>query len=290
MKGNFLKKTILASLLLAMLPLANAASVTDVEKYNNAKIAVKYKGAVGDFAQQIAYKLGIGFYAYQSDPTTNIRIEQDDNASLSVLLANINGQLEQENLRFEILNDRVVLALTGNQVKELTEKQYIGSVIFDNSIVDAVEKPAEESSQNSIEIIPPEQQIDAGTSDVGEIAATIQPQDEKAKLDQAKKIQDILSVSQDQKLIAQYGRRKQPVYNIENKSAVKLDTVKSTKVSTFLVFENGVNVDEYQIEGKFQDIAKLDNIVAILHRQQQPPATITLVAPNGERQVLRNTQ
>lgn len=270
-------KSLIGSVLLSSAILAQAEGAS-FDKYQQAKLAVQYKGGVGDFAQQIAYKLGVGYYAMQADPNLKIAISQDKSKTLSHLLDGINAQLPQQNIRFELLNDKVVLALTGDQVTDLVEKQFIGNVIFD-----AVEENITPKQENQIELESPSEP----SSEV--IDLPLQPQDEKAKLEQAKKIQDILSVSQDKKLIAQYGKRKQPIYAIEDKSKVKLDTIKSTKVSTFLVFDNGVNVEDYKIEGEFQDIAKLDNIIAILHRQKQPPEKITLTAPNGEQQVLEKS-
>ncbi|WP_126372932.1 hypothetical protein [Avibacterium volantium] len=101
---------------------------------------------------------------------------------------------------------------------------------------------------------------------------------DKKQLD---KLQYILNISQDADLLAKYSKRKQPVYQVENREAIKLETIRSTKISTFLIFLPDVNTAQYEIKGKFQDIVKLDNIVAILHRQKQPPSHIKIIAPNG---------
>ncbi|PJG85918.1 hypothetical protein [Conservatibacter flavescens] len=126
--------------------------------------------------------------------------------------------------------------------------------------------------------------------EISESAIPVSNLSPEQRAKEQKGIEDILKVSQDAKLIAQYTRRAQPIYVVPDKKALRLEAIKSTKISTFLVFEQGVDVNQYEFDGRFQKIAKLDNLVAILHRQQQPPAVITVITPDKQKQLITKTR
>lgn len=263
-----------------------AAEVSDIERYSNAKVEIKYKGEIGDLAQKLAQKLEIGYYAYQADSSMKVDVQQDNSRSLEDLFSALNSQLKKENIRFDILNDKVTLVLAGNSVKELNNPSYIGQVVFDSTVkTELLSSEATETDKEVIEVVKPEdlnkatsEQSNLQQSD-GKVSSTL----DQEKVNAANKIQSILDVSKDKNLIAQYSRRKQPAYSVDNKEQVKLDAVRSTKISTFLVFEQGVDLKDYKIEGEFQDFAKLDNVAAILHRQKSPPSFIMITAPDGRK-------
>lgn len=146
-----------------------------------------------------------------------------------------------------------------------------------------VEVVAQETEKK--EVLNPTQQsaveTQAAQTQTVQLAKPLSVEEQRVRKEQAEKLQAILKVSQDQQLIAQYSRRAQPIYDVDGKEAVKLDQIRSTKISTFLIFEEGVDLSQYKFEGKFQDSAQLDNVFAILHRQQKPDS-FKVIAPNGQ--------
>lgn len=281
-----LKKLSLYSVSIALLTMASTAFAVDsadIKNYSDARVAIKYKGNVGDLAQKIAQKLNLGYYAYSADSTAKIAISQDNSHTLQNLFDNINKQLKSDNIRFDILNDKITLVLTSNAIKELNNPDYVGEIEFTTA--------PENNSNNTAESEEEVQFVSTPESATQAVEESIpEPQQDSAERQKAAdKIQSILDVSKNKRLIAKYGRRKQPVYVSDNKDLVKLNSIKSTKISTFLVFDDDVDLSKYKIEGTFQDFAKLDNIAAILHRQKNPPKTITITAPNNKSIVLELT-
>lgn len=92
----------------------------------------------------------------------------------------------------------------------------------------------------------------------------------------------IVKISQDTALMAKYTRRVAPIYSIDNQQATLLENIRSTKLSTFLLFKNGIDTNQYQVEGNFQDIAKVGNIIGLLHRQKPAPTQIKITSPDGQ--------
>lgn len=263
------------------------ADNSELAKYQQARIAVTYKGNVGELAQQLAEKLGIGYYAVQQHSAAQIKLKQDETQTLQQLLEQVNQQLDNQQLRFDVLNDKVVLALVGNNVS-LAPIQFIGNVIYHQEPVQAMEKSnstektvqqptAHETNQISMPVI--DQQITPTEQ---------QPVSKNTEAD-AKKLQEILALSKNTKLIAQYSKRAQPLYDVPDKTAIGLEALRSTKISTFLIFNNEVDATTYKVEGEFQDMVKLGNVVAILHRQKQPPKEIKITLPNNQEHRLVKT-
>lgn len=262
-----------------------------VARYQQARIAVSYKGNVGDLAQQLAQQLNIPYYAEQHQPTVQIRIKQDNTKNINNLLEAVNAQLSNQKLRFDILDDKVVLALTGNNIKTLLTPQFIGEIVFEpSSISNQVEtSPTEElnvkdSSSTDSEV--KQENTTLSLQDVAPVQKAVESTSENEVDQEAKKLQSILEMSKDEQLLAQYAKRKQPVFSVADKKSIALETIRSTKISTFLIFEDNVDTREYKFDGNFQDIARLDNVVAILHRQKSPPRTFTVETPAGVKQVI----
>lgn len=334
-------KSLLLAALLGAAALPASADEQELQKYQHARIAVTYKGNVGDLAQQLAEKLGIGYYAAQHNSTAPIKLKQDDSKNLQHLFDQINAQLNQQQIRFDMLDDKVILALVGNNVS-LAPTQFIGNVIYSEAPAEktantegnhisapvlalptavqtaapsvatpqpaeakpAEVKPTEEkpAETNSAEVKPTEANTAAAkalealpaatlpTNNTGTATPATQPatpQPTNAVMEaEAKKLQTILTLSQDAKLLAQYSKRVQPLYNVQDKAALALETVRSTKISTFLIFNDKVDVSHYRVEGSFQDIAKFGNVIAILHRQKRPPQEILITPPNQPTQKL----
>ncbi|UTU48345.1 hypothetical protein [Mergibacter septicus] len=237
-------------LIVSLIPLSSNAE--NIEKYQNAKIAVNYQGSVGQLAQDMAYRLGIGYYTSKVDPNVKVKVAQNSSKSIQFLLDTVNAQLQESSLQFILLNDQVTLAL-----KQKGSDNYIGPITFEES-----------NAEQTNDVISTQQ-----------IAVEDQASAEK-------KMKEIIALSQDQKLLDKYAQRKQPVYRISDAKAVNLEQVRTTKISTFLIFAKDVDVNKYKIEGKFQEMTKLNNVVAILHTKQQPTDKITIIAPNGTKQEL----
>lgn len=294
MNAHFVKANKILAAMLLLAPLgfsyADEASLT---KYQQARIAVTYKGNVGDLSQQLAEKLGIGYYATQHNSSIQVKLKQTDNDTLQHLLDQINQQLKQQNsnqqLRFDMLDDKVVLALVGNNVS-LAPTQFIGDVVYDNK---ALVQEEEERNIISVPIVsvPTEKESEKPEDDSSKKLIeniSVPPQSNKGSYSEVssaeeKKLGDILALSQDTKLISQYAKRKVPTYNVVNQHALGLENIRSTKISTFLIFKDGIDMSKYKVEGQFQDIAIVGNVVGILHRQKVPPKEILITAPDKQQ-------
>lgn len=251
------------SLSLALTTTSAFANIENqIKKYEDAHLAINYQGEVGNFLQLLSGKLGIGYYSENINPTIKVNVKQDEDKSLSNLITQINSQLKEQHVLLNSFDDKVTLALVNKNRKVLQSPQYIGEINFNHS-----EKKTDEMIS-----IEPIEQIETPTVSPKE---DLSPEKQAFLKQQEEKMNNIVTLSQDEQLIAKY-KRLPPQYSIENKEAIKLETIRSTKISTFLVFKDGVNVEDYEIEGKFQDIAKFGNLVAILHRQKEPPKTITV--------------
>lgn len=291
---NIAKTTrILTTLLLSTSSAFSYADEAELAKYQQARIAVSYKGNIGDLAQQLAEKLGIGYYAVQHNSVIQVKLKQSDSHTLQQLLDQANQQLEEQQskqqLRFDILNDKVVLALVGNNVS-LAPTQFIGNVVYTENFP-TTDATRQEENTISIPVIaemaPQVNEKDNTTlknneNDVSNpLAVSTQYSEEDTA--EAKKLRDILDISQDNKLLAQYAKRKIPSYNVPDQQAIRLETIRSTKISTFLIFKDGIDTAKYKVEGQFQDIAKVGNVVAILHRQKSPPKEILITTPENQQ-------
>lgn len=275
------------------------ADEVELQKYQQARIAVTYKGNVGDLAQQLAEKLGIGYYAAKHNSTVQIKVKQDDRHSLQELLNQTNQQLAQQQskqeLRFDMLDDKVVLALVGENVS-LAPTQFIGNVQY---VENTETLPVEKNTLGEVNMISapviavPETHKANGNADNAENMNTdnsniekstdiTMPKYSEVNAAEAKKLSDILALSQDNKLLAQYGKRKNPIYQVPQQQEMGLETIRSTKISTFLIFKDGIDVANYKVDGQFQEIAKVGNVVAILHRQKSPPKEILITSPDNQ--------
>ncbi|MGX3014105.1 hypothetical protein ACWIVY_09505, partial [Ursidibacter sp. B-7004-1] len=240
--------------------------------YTTARVEIDYSGHIGDFLQQLAYKLNIAYYNYQADPLLKISVYQDNNASLQDLINSINKQMDKQKVIIDLMNDKPTLALVNKNVKSLIAPQFIGDFDFSKNLdknINQSEKPEPPKI--------PSQPEDAKKTEESNLADK-----EKYIQEQESKMKEFVLLSQDEKLIAKY-KRKAPLYTVNNKEIIQLDNIRSTKLNTFLVFEHNINVEDYQIDGNFEDIAKLGNIVAILHRKKSPPKSITITNKNNQK-------
>ncbi|MCW9718874.1 hypothetical protein [Avibacterium sp. 21-599] len=263
------RRLILLNLALLISPwgIANDYSVDD---YYQAKLEVRYEGEVGAFAQDLAQQLHIPYYTYQAEVQRVIYVQQDETNSLANLISIINKQLPTSVISLKKIGDQVTLMLEKKPLQS-KEKNYIGPIVIGKSQKGNL--LAEDAGKRA------DHQVNS-----------LSPDEVKAREIEAEKIKSILAMSQDKKLIQQYSRRKQPEYRVESeeeKQKIGLETIKSTKISTFLVFNDQINLKDYQIKGDFQDFAKLDNVAVILHRQKKPPMVITIIAPNGHEAILK---
>lgn len=227
--------------------------------------------------------MNIGFYSAQTNLGIKISIQQDKNKSFDDLLRSINAQLGQHHLILTTLADKPTFALVTKQTNSLELPQYIGEVVFDES---AVESPVKQDKQSSEEPIISIEPSDSSALPVTQPVVKVR---DAATTEQENKMNEIIKVSQDTDLMAKYTRREPPVYTVENQSASALETIRSTKLSTFLVFKNDVDASKYDIKAEVQDMAKVGNIVGLLHRQKPAPKNITIVTTDGKETVITKT-
>lgn len=353
LRGNLKEKKMKKSLLtLAFTALFSYSSLIqakleqpNLERYKTAIISVNYAGSVGELTQQLAEQLNLAYYALKANSTERVQVKQDE-ASIQNLLDSINAQLHNQQVRFDVLDNKAVLILVNNDIKTINAPQFIGTVSFKQQETKKVEefltsqeKQIEPEKNEGIEKPtteekPNEKPIEQGITNQTEQSVissnapeSIQKSDIQTLVAQTniitegemmketevkkeisnnlsptlvteqvpdltpqmiKKIQEILTLSQDEQLLAKYSKRKQPIYQVNDKKRIGLDTIRSTKISTFLIFNKDIDTNQYQIIGDFQDIAKLDNIVAILHRQKKPPKTIKVITSTQEEETLTN--
>lgn len=248
---------------------------SQIQRYEQANFAVNYHGDVGSFLQLLSAKLGIGYYSENINPLAKVKIKQDKDKNLSSLIEQLNSQLAEQHVLLNSFNDKVTLALVSKNRQVLQVPQYIGEINFNDVSLNS-------ELAESIDVVGSIRSHSDAASTTGN--NSLSSERETLKM-QEEKMNSIVALSQDEKLMAKY-KRKPPQYKIENQEAVKLETIRSTKISTFLVFQDGVNAEDYQIEGKFQDIAKLGNLVAILHRQKEPPKTVK-ISKGSQEAVIR---
>lgn len=107
-----------------------ALSSPQLSYYENATLSVNYKGNIGEFSQLLAEKLGVGYYSFQAHPSTKINLEKMPKESLSQLFSHINQQIKGQRIRFDILNDSVVLTLVGENTQPLEKPQFISEISY----------------------------------------------------------------------------------------------------------------------------------------------------------------
>ncbi|WP_410686501.1 hypothetical protein [Avibacterium paragallinarum] len=110
--------------------MASTALIQDKSHYENATLSVNYKGNIGEFSQLLAQKLGIGYYSFQANSSTPIILENTPKETISQLFEHINQQLKGQYLRFDILNDNVVLTLVGENTQRLEKPQFISEITY----------------------------------------------------------------------------------------------------------------------------------------------------------------
>ncbi|MGX3020173.1 hypothetical protein [Ursidibacter sp. B-7004-1] len=256
-----------------------ATDKTEITRYTTARVEIDYSGHIGDFLQQLAYKLNIAYYNYQADPLLKISVYQDNNASLQDLINSINKQMDKQKVIIDLMNDKPTLALVNKNVKSLIAPQFIGDFDFSKNLEN--NKENSEKNINQLENLETSA-IHPQSEDNKKPEENNLNDKEKYIQEQESKMKKFVLLSQDEKLIAKY-KRKAPLYTVNNKEIIQLDNIRSTKLNTFLVFEHNINVEDYQIDGNFEDIAKLGNIVAILHRKKSPPKSITITTKNNQK-------
>ncbi|MCW9718210.1 hypothetical protein [Avibacterium sp. 21-599] len=135
-----------------------ALSTPPLSYYENATLSVNYKGNIGEFSQLLADKLGVGYYSFQAHPSTKINLEKMPKASLNQLFSHINQQIKGQRIRFDILNDNVVLTLVGENTQPLEKPQFISDISYQEETPPAFstidfqknEKTDEPSAKNTL--------------------------------------------------------------------------------------------------------------------------------------------
>lgn len=265
------KFTLLGSLFLFFSDHSLANIDTEIKKYEDARLAVNYQGEIGSFLQLLSAKLGIGYYSENINSSVKVIVKQDENNTISELISQVNNQLRDQHVLLNSFNNKVTIALVNKELNILQSPQYIGEINFN--------APSQISSSSTSSVLAESSSTPISIESIPTIKEETVSQDVALLKEQEEKMNYIVSLSKDEKLLEKY-KRAQPKYIVENKEKVKLSSIRSTKLSTFLVFEDNVNVADLKIEGKFQDIAKFGNLVAILHRQKEPPKTIKISKDN----------
>lgn len=274
------------ALLLGVFSFNAAAQDKDYHYYENAKIAVNYNGEVGYLLQKLADQMKVGYLSYNADSSQRIVIKQTETQTLKDLLNTVNGQLKGNTAQFDTLGNRTLLVLSDG--KEPIVQQYIGPMIFGS----------EQPQQNSIQITLP----DAGKNETDEATDTIissaveaseqtaedqlSEADQKVRDKETKVIDAIIQESGDEKVLAKYKKKKAPEYRaLPNTPLLGLEDIKSTPISTFLLFSADTDVNDYSVKGPFEKIGKWGSVIAISHKTWKAPVEIRVF--NGEKEELR---
>ncbi len=276
--------------LLGLFALSGQAAEKDYQYYENAKIAVNYNGEVGYLLQKISDKLKIGYLSFNVDSSSQIVVNQTNNQTLKELIASVNNQLKDSQVSFDTLGNRVILVLSDG--KETILKQYIGPIIFDNGVPESSPSENESlenkqgSSENKIDVQLPENNEKAEVLNQNSDDSGLTAEDLKVKEKQSKIIDSIFKESNDEKILARYKKKKEPTYQATANSAMLgLEDIKSTPISTFLLFSEDTDVNTYSVKGPFEKIGKWGNVIAILHKTWKAPIEIRITDSNN--QVLR---
>lgn len=96
------------------------------------------------------------------------------------------------------------------------------------------------------------------------------------KVKQSKLIDQIFKESADEKILAWYKKKKAPTYQVVSKDMLGLEDIKSTSISTFLLFSEQTDVSSYSVKGPFEKIGKWGNVIAILHKTWKAPIEIRI--------------
>lgn len=244
-----------------------------LKRYNAAKLEVKYQGSVGDFAQELAQNLGVAYYTFQANSKQPITLNQDTTHTVSDLLRNINTQLANDQVQLAWLGEQLTLVLLHKQAKlpiQNMPQKYIGQINFDANAQQVVPQTTDNTAVAKQEVIK-------------KPVKTYTPKQLAQRKATTQRIHDIIAMSKNQRLLNKY-KREAPSYTLEDPSAIKLQSITSSKIATFLIFDNDVDVEEYKFYGDFQEVNRIDNVVAILHRQKPPLARFTVEAANGNKQ------
>ncbi|MGR3808758.1 hypothetical protein SAMN05660772_00280 [Pasteurella testudinis DSM 23072] len=266
------------ALLLGVFSFNATAQDKDYQYYENAKIAVNYNGEVGYLLQKIADQMKVGYLSYNADSAQPIVIKQAETQTLKDLLNSVNGQLKGNTAQFDTLGNRTLLVLSDG--KEPIVQQYIGPVIFGS----------EQPPQNSIQVTLPETEKGetSGAVETSDNAAEEQlsEADQKLRDKETKIIDAIIQESADEKVLAKYKKKKAPEYRaLPNTPLLGLEDIKSTPISTFLLFSPEVNTGEYSVKGPFEKIGKWGSVIAISHKTWKAPVEIRVF--NQEKEELR---
>ncbi|MGV6988690.1 hypothetical protein ACWA5Z_07295 [Testudinibacter sp. P80/BLE/0925] len=275
----FKSKTVaLGALLLGLFSFNATAQDKDYRYYENAKIAVNYNGEVGYLLQKLADQMKVGYLSYNADSSQPIVIKQAETQTLRALLDSVNGQLKGNTVQFDTLGNRTLLVLSDG--KEPIVRQYIGPMVFGG----------EQPQQNNIQVTLPETKKGdtIGAVEASDNAAEEQlsEADQKIREKETKIIDAIIQESADEKVLAKYKKKKSPEYRaLPNTPLLGLEDIKSTPISTFLLFSPETDVNEYSVKGPFEKIGKWGSVIAISHKTWKAPVEIRVF--NSEKEELR---
>ncbi|QLB41575.1 hypothetical protein HV560_01310 [Mannheimia pernigra] len=96
---------------------------------------------------------------------------------------------------------------------------------------------------------------------------------------------ELVARATDEALLSKYKRKKAPKYKLNKKEFDGLESVKVTPIGTFLIFNQEMDVSDFDVKGKFERMEKHGNLIAISHEKVSAPKWIT-VEFGGKKLVL----
>ncbi|QNS15457.1 hypothetical protein [Mannheimia bovis] len=87
---------------------------------------------------------------------------------------------------------------------------------------------------------------------------------------------EIINRATDKKVIAKYKKKKEPKYKLTKKEFDSLESVKVTRIGTFLLFNKDTDTAQFKLNGKFEKIAQFGNVIAISHEKVIAPKVIEI--------------
>lgn len=229
----------------------------EIERYEQARLPLVYKGEAGPLLQQLAQRLKLGFISYEWDINQVVNFQNSQQTTVKNIFSELEKSLSNTHIRFEKVGERLFLIASGRNAQPLLTQvaqepaQFIGDVVFD------------ENKQQSPET--------------------------KLEDEATQKFVALASQLTDQNVIAQYKNKKSPQYKVTTKERLGLQNIRVTPLGTFLIFNEDVLATDFEVKGKFENFIANNNIIVFSHRDQKAPAKIDIVDKKGKVLTLRNT-
>lgn len=199
----------------------------------------------------------VGLVTYDIDTSVSVALKKQEAATIKQLNQQIEAQLSDADIHFQKIGKRLFLVAAKKGAEPLIEEaskaqeQFVGEVEFE------AEAPANNAAQTEVN-----------------------------NSENSQKMKRIFDIATDKAAIAGT-KKKEPKYQVTSKEQLGLSNVSATSFGTFLIFNNGVNAAQFNVNGQFEEIAQNDNVIAILHKTQNAPKQIEVSDANGKKLLIK---